>query len=71
MFIRIAALLAAFQATGAVGALSGEARAMVEDSMAWMDRFYDSRINQLYDLESRWFMDSAPWDSEVVELVDS
>ncbi|CAG9997229.1 unnamed protein product [Clonostachys byssicola] len=53
MFIRKAALLAAFQATGAVGALSGEARAMVEDSMAWMDRFYDPRIHQLFDLESK------------------
>ncbi|KAI1016720.1 hypothetical protein LB504_007169 [Fusarium proliferatum] len=33
-------------------ALSGEAKAMVEDSMEWMDRFYDPKISQLYDLTS-------------------
>ncbi|KAF6523248.1 hypothetical protein HZS61_011747 [Fusarium oxysporum f. sp. conglutinans] len=34
-------------------ALSGEAKAMVEDSMEWMDRFYDPKISQLYDLDSK------------------
>jgi hypothetical protein len=34
-------------------ALSGEAKAMVEDSMEWMDRFYDPKIAQLYDLNSK------------------
>src|SRR5687767_9092817 len=31
-------------------ALSGEAKEMVEDSMEWMDRFFDPKIAQLYDL---------------------
>ena len=26
---------------------------MVEDSMEWMDRFYDPKISQLYDLDSK------------------
>lgn len=34
-------------------ALSGEAKAMVEDSMAWMDKFFDPNLYQLYDLESK------------------
>lgn len=37
----------------ALAALTGEAKAMLEDSLAWMDRFWDPRINQLYDLESK------------------
>ena len=52
MLIKQVALLA-LQAAGCAAALSGEARAMVEDSMEWMDRYYDPKISQLYDLESK------------------
>ncbi|KAF2014401.1 hypothetical protein BU24DRAFT_392532 [Aaosphaeria arxii CBS 175.79] len=48
----IAILLVINAATTAV-ALSGEALAMVEDSTAWMDKFYDPSVGQLYDLESK------------------
>jgi hypothetical protein len=51
-YLRLVALVA-FQTTTCSAALSGEALAMVEDSTAWMDRFYDARIAQLYDLESK------------------
>ncbi|KAI0010828.1 hypothetical protein F4779DRAFT_275955 [Xylariaceae sp. FL0662B] len=51
IFIKAAALLAV-QAMGSV-AMSREARAMMEDSMAWMDNFYDPKIGQLFDLESK------------------
>lgn len=51
MFIKLATLLA-IQATGSL-ALSGEAKAMMEDSMTWMDKYYDPKVKQLYDLESK------------------
>ena len=51
MFLILAVLLAV-QATASL-ALSGEALAMMEDSMEWMDKFYDPKLGQLYDLESK------------------
>lgn len=52
MFAQLGAVLA-LQIMGVLADLSGEALAMVEDSMAWMDRFYDPKLAQLYDLESK------------------
>ena len=52
MFAQLTAIFA-LQIVGALADLSGEALAMVEDSMAWMDRFYDPKLAQLYDLESK------------------
>lgn len=34
-------------------ALDGEAKAMVEDATEWMDKFYDPKVGQLFDLESK------------------
>ena len=51
MQLKVLGLLAA-QVMGVV-ALRGEARAMMEDSMKWMDRFYDPSTSQLFDLESK------------------
>ncbi|KAK0389061.1 hypothetical protein NLU13_2637 [Sarocladium strictum] len=34
-------------------ALAGEAKAMVEDATEWMDRFYDPKMAQVHDLDSK------------------
>lgn len=39
--------------TMARAAIEGEAKAMLHDSMEWMDKFYDPEIGQLFDLQSR------------------
>ncbi|KAH8169469.1 hypothetical protein LIA77_10013 [Sarocladium implicatum] len=49
--IALLAALAPRSWAAATAALTGEAKAMVDDSMEWMDRFWDPKINQLYDLE--------------------